>query len=42
MAGGDLDLPQVHARVEHGRHEGMPEHVRVRSGDPQASTFQVP
>jgi hypothetical protein len=22
MAGGDLDIPQVHARVEHGRHEG--------------------
>ena len=24
MAGSDLDIPEVHARVEHGRDEGRP------------------
>jgi len=36
MAGSDLDVAQVHARVEHGRDKGMAEHVRVRPGDPHA------
>jgi hypothetical protein len=34
VPGGDLDIPQVHARIQHGRDEGMTEHVRVRSGNP--------
>ena len=34
MTGGDLDVPQVHSSIEHGRDEGMPEHVRVRAGNP--------
>ena len=43
MPGGDLDVPQVHARVEHGRDEGVAEHVRVRPDDPHASNSgQVP
>ncbi len=29
VAGGDLDVAQVHASVEHGGDEGMAEHVRV-------------
>ena len=43
VAGGDLGVPQVHTRIQHGRDEGMAEHVRVWLGDPHASTFgQVP
>jgi hypothetical protein len=34
VAGGDLDVSQVHASVEHGGDEGVPEHVRVWPGDP--------
>src|SRR5258708_16792370 len=34
VAGGDLDVPQVHSSTEHGRDKGMPEHVRVRAGNP--------
>ncbi len=30
VTGGDLDVPQVHSGIEHGRDEGMPEHVTVR------------
>jgi len=37
VPGGDLDVPQVHARVQHGGDEGMTEHVRVRPGDPHSS-----
>src|SRR5215469_16888284 len=37
VAGGDLDVAQVHARVEHGGDEGVAEHVRVRPGDRHAS-----
>ena len=33
MAGSALDSTQVHARIEHGRHEGMPEHMRVWPGN---------
>jgi hypothetical protein len=36
VAGGDLDISQVHARVQHGRHDCMAEHVGVRPGDPHA------
>src|ERR1022692_3503051 len=43
MPGSDLDISQVHARIEHGRDVGVAEHVRVRPGDPHASNFgQVP
>lgn len=27
MAGGDLDVPRVYSGIQHGRHEGVPEHV---------------
>src|SRR5215469_16311882 len=33
VPGGDLDVPQVHARIQHGRDVCMTEHVRVRPGD---------
>jgi hypothetical protein len=33
VAGGDLDVAEVDAGVEHGRDEGMPEHMRVGPGD---------
>jgi hypothetical protein len=39
VAGGDLDIPQVHACVRHGRDEGMAEHVRVRPGDPHTRSL---
>ena len=39
VAGGDLDIPQVHACVQHGRDEGMAEHVRVRPGDPHTRSL---
>jgi hypothetical protein len=43
VAGGDLDIPQVHARIEHGRDEGMAQHVRVRPGNLDAgSAGQAP
>jgi hypothetical protein len=32
VAGGDLDIPEVDAGVEHGGDEGVPEHVRVHAG----------
>jgi hypothetical protein len=37
VAGGDLDL--THPGVEHGRDEGVAQHMRVRPGDPHASGF---
>ncbi len=42
MAGGDLDVPQVHARIEHRGDEGMAEHVRVRPGNPHPGGFGQP
>jgi hypothetical protein len=43
MPRGDLDIPKVHAGIEHRRDEGMAKHMRVRSGDPYASGLsQVP
>ena len=39
MAGSDLDIAEIHPSVEHGRHEGVAEHVRVRPGDRHASGF---
>ena len=36
MAGGDLHVAQADAGVEHGRHERMPEHVRVHPGHADA------
>jgi hypothetical protein len=32
VAGGDLDVAEVDAGIEHGRDEGVAEHVRVRPG----------
>lgn len=34
MSGGDLYVAQAHAGVEHGRHERVPEHVRVHPRHP--------
>jgi hypothetical protein len=36
VAGGDLDVAQVHAGVEHGGDEGITEHVRVRADNRHA------
>jgi hypothetical protein len=33
MAGCDLDIPEVDASIEHGRHEGVAEHMRVGSAN---------
>jgi len=33
VAGGDLDVPQVHACIQHGRDKRVAEHVGVRLGD---------
>jgi hypothetical protein len=40
VAGSDLDVAQVNSSVEHGRDEGMTQHVRVQSGDPQPGVFR--
>jgi hypothetical protein len=37
VPGGDLGVPQVQASIEHGRDEGVAEHMRVRPGDPRTS-----
>jgi len=37
VAGGDLHVAEADARVEHGRHEGVPEHVGVHPGHPNPS-----
>jgi hypothetical protein len=37
VPGGDLDVPQVHASIQHGRDKGVAEHMRVRPGDPHTS-----
>jgi hypothetical protein len=34
VTGGDLNVPEVDADIEHGRDERMPEHMRVGSVDP--------
>ena len=39
VPGGDLDVPQIHAGVEHGGDEGMAEHMRVRPDDPHPGGF---
>jgi hypothetical protein len=36
VAGGDLHVAQTDARVEHGGHERVPEHVRGHPRDPDA------
>lgn len=36
VTGGDLDIPEVDADIEHGRDEGMTEHMRVGPGDPDS------
>jgi len=36
VAGGDLYVAQAHAGVEHGRHVGVSEHLRVHPGHPDA------
>jgi hypothetical protein len=49
VAGSDLDVLQVHARIQHGRNERVAQHVRVRLAQldtgrvcqaPQAATAQ--
>ena len=35
--GGNLDVAVVDSGVEHGGHEGVPEHARVHPGDSDAS-----
>ena len=43
MPCGDLDVPQIHACIEHGRGERMAKYMRVRPGDPHTSIpGQVP
>ncbi len=42
MAGGDLDVTQVDTGVEHGGHEGVPEHVWVHPGDLHAGLLGEP
>jgi hypothetical protein len=42
VAGGDLDVPQVHSGIEHGRDEGVAEHMRVRPGNAHPSSFGQP
>jgi hypothetical protein len=37
VPGRDLYVPQVDAGVEHGRDEGVPQHVRVHPREPDAS-----
>jgi len=37
VAGGDLDVAQVNAGVEHGGDEGVPEHVRTHLRDPDTA-----
>lgn len=37
VAGGDLDIAQVHASIETGRDEHAAEHVRVRPGELEAA-----
>ena len=34
VAGGDLDVTQVDASIEHGGHERVSQHVRVRRRHP--------
>jgi hypothetical protein len=42
MVGCDLDITQVHAGVQHGRDEGMAQHMRVRPGDSDPSCISEP
>ena len=42
VPGGDLDVAQVHARVQHGRHECVPEHMRMRPGDRHGRLLREP
>jgi hypothetical protein len=39
VTGGYLDIPEIDVGIEHGRDEGMPEHMRVCLGDPDAGSF---
>jgi hypothetical protein len=34
VSGGDLHITEVHAGIEHGRDEGVAEHVRMHPGQP--------
>ena len=36
VPGGDLDIAQVNASIQHGCDKGVPEHVGVWPGDPYA------
>lgn len=37
VTSGDLDVAQVNTSVETGRDKGLAEHMRMRSGNPDAS-----
>ena len=39
VTGGDLDISEVNAGVEHGRDESTAEHMRVRPGGMDASGY---
>ena len=39
VAGGDLDVPEVDAGIEHGRDKRVAEHVRMSPGDLDAGGF---
>ena len=42
VAGGDLDVPQVHSGIKHGRDKDVAEHMRVRPGNPHPRSFGQP
>ena len=42
VAGRDLHVAQVHARVEHGRDERMPEHMWMSPVDPDSRCLGEP
>jgi hypothetical protein len=40
--GGNLDVAQINSSVEHGRDEGVAQHVRMWPGNPHASSTSPP
>src|ERR1022692_5188780 len=42
VPGGDLDVAKIHSSVKTGRHERMPEHMRMRPGDPHTRLVSEP
>jgi hypothetical protein len=41
-AGDDLDIAQVYPGIEHRGEEGVPGHVRMRSGNPDSGHLSEP